>query len=147
MCRFYLVILMALGLAGCTTFHGLKPITPEISAETASLRPHFKWEASSNTTAKYDFAIFEQIQKRSLAAGLLNVIMVPGETIYYREGLEKNEHILENDLKPGKEYLWSVRVRDGRKVERWSVYDNFVFFGIGYSNKKNQFFQLKILDK
>jgi hypothetical protein len=145
--RSYVIILIALALAGCTTSHGLKPISPEISSETASLRPIFKWEASSNPTAKYDFAIFDIIEKRSAQVGLAHVLKVPGETVYYRQGLEKNEHVLEADLKAGKEYLWSVRVRDGQKVERWSTYDSSVFYGVGYSNRKNQFFLFKVLEK
>lgn len=143
MFRLCLVIFLSVVLVGCTTYHGLKPITPMFSDKTTDLRPAFKWYPSEKSNVKYDFIVYERVLKRT---GGLNYVPVGGETVYYRENIDKPEHMIETDLKPGKAYLWSVRVREGDNVGPWSLYDFSAYYVIGYVIQRNHLFHLDIVD-
>jgi len=130
-------------LIGCTTFHGLKPITPKREDKTTNLRPTFEWNPSENENVKYDFVVYDLVMKRTRG---LNYVPVGGDTVYYREALGQCKHTLEEDLEPGKEYLWSVRVREGDRVGPWSLYDFNAYFVFGYIIQRNHMFRLKIVD-
>jgi hypothetical protein len=132
------IILFVFILAGCTTYHGLQPIQPSKVDETISTRPMFQWRQSDKTNVTYDFIIYELIWRKT--------VPVPGETVYYRENLEKAEHTIETDLTPGKEYLWAIRVREGENLGPWSLYDFSAFYGLGYIIQRRHLFQLKIID-
>jgi hypothetical protein len=137
------ILLAVVSLTGCTTYHGLKPITPTINEKTTNTRPTFQWHASEKSNVNYDFIVYDLVFKRT---GGLNYVPIAGETVYYRENLEKPEHILDTDLKPGKTYLWSVRVREGEDVGPWSLYDFSAYYVLGYVIQKNHLYPLSILD-
>lgn len=141
--KYFTIFFLFVALVGCTTYHGLKPITPKVSDQTTSVHPTFTWKPSKIENIKYDFIIYDLIMKRT--AGL-NYVPVGGKTVYYRESLDKCEHTVEADLEPGKEYLWSVRVREGNKVGPWSLYDFHAYYIFGYVIQKNYPFKLKIVD-
>jgi hypothetical protein len=60
--------LFLFGLAGCTSFHLLKPMNPGVGNpnkdpdEVASLRPTLSWEPSADTGVTYDLIIYEGIK-------------------------------------------------------------------------------------
>lgn len=139
-------IMYLLVLTGCTTFHGLKPIYPKVGSPdfpkgVDSLRPTFRWEPSSESDVTYDFIIYEGIYvpatwtekaKRSV-----------GREVYFREGLLKPEHKIEEPLKPDSEYYWSIRIRRGQRVSAWSLYDYDLFLGTAYISASNYPFIFK----
>ena len=94
----------------CSTHRGIKPTEPEVGhyspTVVANLTPTFRWEPLTEPDSRYDFAVFEVLDSGQA-----------GEAIYYREGLTTTEHTLQENLKPGTNYYWSVRSRrDGRRM-------------------------------
>jgi hypothetical protein len=110
--------------AGCTRYHGLRPVEPSVSRpahykKVDSLQPTLAWRASPEPGARYDLAICPS-ESATLLAGRTGS---PGDAVYYREGLEQTSHKVETPLAPGTKYLWSVRVRSDQGVSDWSTYD------------------------
>jgi len=143
--RLGLLLLAALLLAGCTSFHGVKPLYPEVGnprfpTETESLRPTFRWEASAYPDATYDFIVYEGVRIESFMEGVKRSV---GKEIYYRQGLTGTEHTIEETLKPDSDYYWSVRVRRGETVSEWALYDYTLFLGTAYVHAGNQPFIFK----
>lgn len=130
--------------SACSTHRGIKPIEPEVGHYSptivASLTPTFRWEPSTDADARYDFAVFEVLDSGQAS-----------ESIYYREALTKPEHTLEDRLKPGTNYYWSVRSRRGATVGEWATYDHKLFvpipFGFYYHGKSSLLFPFKTPDK
>ena len=116
-----------LGLTACvpwTTFqvHGLTPVHPEVSgwrvATVESVTPTFRWEApAAEPDVRYDLIIYESLGHS------WSMLMMLGKEVYYREGLTKPEHQVEEPLRPSTAYYWSVRVRRGGQLSDWSRYD------------------------
>lgn len=127
---------LVLALAGCTTYHGLRPINPENTDKTTQVRPVFQWEPASESGVKYDLVIYELIRR--------DRVPTAGEMVYSREGLQQTEHKIETDLTPGKEYLWSVRTRSDTSVGPWSRYDFDGFYIVYSVRQRNLFYQLKV---
>ncbi len=127
------LLLAVLGLSGCTTFHGLTPIHPETGhpmypAVVDSTRPTLRWQPASEPDLSYDLIIYEVIVKRYPwwsfgGPGGRRETRTPGRVVYYRQGLKDSVHTVDEPLNAGTEYYWSVRVRRGEKVSRWSTYD------------------------
>lgn len=123
------MLLASLGLIGCQSFHGMKPIKPRTSppwppAVVKSLQPKLQWEPSKQLDATYDLIIYEEDpSKRTLFLFSRENFQNIGETVYYREGLKETEHRVEDPLKPGTRYYWTVRVRHNGAVSEWSRYD------------------------
>ena len=136
------IILLAflVGLLSCSTQQGLTPIQPAIRHYSPtivdSLSPHLKWQAASETDARYDVVILD-----TTASGK------PGQPVYYREGIEAAEHKVADTLKPDTNYYWSVRLRRGSSVGDWSTYDHKLLvpipFGFYYQGQGNLFFPFK----
>ena len=139
------MMLVVLMLAGCTSFHEIKPLSPEVGnpnfpKQVETLQPTFKWEAVQREGITYDLIVFEGIKIESLWEGVKRSV---GKEIYYREGLPQAEHKIEAPLEPGKEYYWTVRTRQGDKVSEWAKYDYTLFLGTAYMKAGNQPFIFK----
>jgi hypothetical protein len=131
----------ALWLAGCTSFTGVKPVFPEVGnpnypSAIDTLRPTFEWQAAPGADS-YDLIVYEGIKDESFWEGTKRAV---GPEVYYREALPSNRHTIEQDLAPGTEYYWSVRVRKGGKASEWSNYDYTLFLGTAYMHAGNRFF-------
>jgi hypothetical protein len=111
--------------AACSTHRGIKPIEPEVGhyspTVVANLTPTFRWEPLTEPDSKYDFAVFEVLESGQAS-----------EAIYYREGLTTAEHTLQESLKPGTNYYWSVRSRRGATAGEWTTYDHTLFVPIPF---------------
>lgn len=148
----WLLTIYSLVLVGCTTFQGIKPISPEVSVPGAlkradSLQPTFRWEPSSEANVTYDLVVYEgiTIKEESFPYSIRHAV---GREVYYREGLKEPEHRIEEPLKPDTEYYWSVRLRRGAQVSSWALYDRTVFIpGISYSKVRNYPFMFKTPQK
>ena len=144
-----MAVLLALSLlAGCTSFAGVKPLFPEVGnpnfpAAIDTLRPTFEWQAVAGAQS-YDLIVYEGIKEESFWEGTKRAV---GREVYYREALPTTRHTIEQDLAPGTEYYWSVRVRKGGEVSEWSVYDYTLFLGTAYMHAGNRFFVFHTPDK
>ena len=128
--RWILGGLLALVACSITKIHGVTPISPKGGLSSwsrrpltvESLEPTFRWEPVPEQDARYDFIIYE-------SHGITAAV---GREVYYREGLQEPEHTIEVELKPKREYFWSVRMRRGEEVSEWSRYtytpDEYPFF-------------------
>jgi hypothetical protein len=137
----YVFIISAFVLIGCTSFSGVKPLYPKVGGDpnyppttVESLQPTFRWEPLPESDVTYDFIIYEAVIEDTVLKPKRGV----GREIYYREGLKETEHKIEEPLKPGAYYYWSVRKRKGQNVSNWSVYDYTFHWGAGYVKAKNQ---------
>lgn len=130
-------------LSSCsTTFRALKPENPPVGdprfVRTAeSIQPTFKWSPSTEPDVRYDLIVYECVETFGKWGGIYRV---PGKEIYLRENIQSTEHRIEEALKPGKKYYWSVRIRKGDKIGPWSRYDYFLFLGLGIVQANNQLF-------
>jgi tetratricopeptide (TPR) repeat protein len=129
----FFIIIGLLGISACTTFHEITVVSPKAGhpyspTKVGSLHPILKWKAASQEGVAYDVIIYEGI-------GVLEV--------YYRQGVKETEHKVEDLLKPGKQYYWAVRTRDGKRVSAWARYDYFLFGGAAYVMGKNLLFTFK----
>lgn len=127
-------------LAGCTSFHGLKPIYPEVGhprspPQVDSLQPTFRWEPAPGHDVSYDFIIYEGIKVESFWEGTKRSV---GKEVYYRQDLQTPQHRIEEPLRADAEYYWSVRTRRGEKVSEWTLYDYTMFLGTAYVSFTNQ---------
>lgn len=136
--------LLTLMACSQTTIHGITPILPtaELSywtriREVKSLQPTFRWEPVTDSTAHYDFIVLESYGSEA----------VVGRIVYYREGLEEPEHTLEVSLQPDREYYWSVRVRRGEEVSKWSRFDYWALTAYGRSHYEFPFFRFRTPSK
>lgn len=81
-------------------------------------RPLMKWEPFP-----WDYDAIKKKRFRNISYDL-KIYEYPGILVYKREGLKKSEHLLEEDLKKGTRYLWTVRARfelDKKvRVTEWS---------------------------
>ena len=139
------LIIVFLILAGCTSFHGIKPIYPMVGnpnfpKQVDSLQPTFRWEPSPGPDVTYDFVIYEGIKVESFWEGTKRSV---GKEVYYRQGLKEPEHKIEEPLKPETEYYWSVRIRRGDTVSEWAIYDYTLFLGTAYMKAVNHPFIFK----
>ncbi len=138
-------IVLSFVLAGCTSFHGVRPVYPEpgnpnMPKAVESLQPTFRWEASPEPGVLYDFIVYEGIKVESFWEGTKRSV---GREVYYRQGLKMAEHKIEEPLKPDTEYYWSVRTRRGNRVSEWAIYDYTLFLGTAYMRASNRPFVFK----
>jgi len=139
------LIVATLVLTGCTSFHGIKPVYPEVGnpnfpKQADSIQPTFRWEPSTEPDSAYDFIIYEGIKLESFWEGTKRSL---GREVYYRQGLKGPQHKIEEPLKPDTEYYWSVRIRHGDKVSKWAIYDYTLFLGTAYMMAGNRPFIFK----
>ena len=145
--RWILAGLLALMACTTTTIHGITPTSPRAGLSywtdrprvVETLQPTFRWEPVAESNVRYDFVIFESYD--SIAA-------VVGRKVYYRERLQEPEHTLEVSLQPDREYYWSVRVRRGEEVSKWSRFYYYAFHGcMGERNVEFAFFRFRTPSK
>ena len=124
------VLLGMVILTGCATTSSeemLKITSPAHEQTVSSLQPVLQWMPSSKSGVSYDLIIFvpdETDNKKNV-------------TVYYREGLTETTHKIEEALKPGTEYQWSVRTREGDNLGEYSKTESQVFTGISYHRHSN----------
>ncbi|MCG6862634.1 MAG: fibronectin type III domain-containing protein [Chromatiaceae bacterium] len=115
-----LILFGLAGFSGCTSTVGLGVVQPEHEATVSSLQPTLQWKAVEGPGVTYDVVIYESDG------------MTPA---YYREGLPGTTHTVEEDLKPGTLYRWSVRSRQDGKVAEWTMHETQVFTGVSYHRR------------
>jgi hypothetical protein len=108
------------------TYHGVAALLPEGTNErsptTADLMPQFEWKPAGLPGVSYDVAIFE-----SESLNLLNTVKERGRLVACAEGLPEPKYQPDKPLEPGKNYLWSVRLRKGDVVSTWTTTSYFAF--------------------
>ena len=132
------IIALCIILAGCTTFHGLRPIAPDKIAEISNVRPSFQWQPCEKQKCTYDFILYDRTIRQN--------VPVPGATVFYRENLTTPSVELDVDLAYGQSYLWTVRERYGEKTNSWSTYDFNAYYVLGYVIQRNFLYQLNVVD-
>ena len=109
------------------TYHGVAAVLPEETNErspkTADLMPRFEWKPSGLPGVSYDVAIFE-----SEPLDLLGTMKERGKLVAYAQGLSETKYQPDKPLAPGKNYLWSVRLRKDDIVSTWTTTSYFAFF-------------------
>jgi hypothetical protein len=119
---------------------GVKPISPQLSGTEPitvdGLAPRFAWEPSTDTDVAYDLVIFEAASYRR---GSLTQYM-PGRQVKYVEGLSSPSYAMEEELKPGTRYFWSVRLRRGDTISNWSTYGYFHFYLVAWATGGGHWF-------
>ena|SRR6476661_81827 len=121
--------LLMFSLLGCRNNYG--PITPLLPVSTYfspnpvvdSLHPVLRWQPYWSESVTYDVVIYKQYDAH-----------LPGEQVYYREGISKTEHEVEDSLKPATKYFWSVRARQQDRVTSWAKWHG-VAYGESWSNR------------
>jgi hypothetical protein len=110
------VVLGFVLLAGCwTSFHGQRPITPGVGDTVDTLQPTLRWEPSEEPGVTYDVRVQANLSSETFRDA--------NDIPFLREGLREPFCKIEPALKPGREYLWAVRVRRGDEITAWSSYD------------------------
>jgi hypothetical protein len=129
----------------CTDrYHGVSPVTPEVTTsgftDVDSLLPAFSWKGSGRSDVTYDLIIYEAATYS--ISGVVDT-HAPGRLAEYAEGLTATTWRPAEPLKPATKFYWSVRMRDGEKVSRWSTYSHFTFMLIASSSGFGQWFQFE----
>lgn len=117
---------------------GLYPIYPAMNYGYVSryktintLSPEFKWHDVKKTNETYDVGIWET-PYRSID-DIKKKADQPdsnwGFFVYGTNNISTNHFQLPIQLKPNTYYNWSVRIRDGEKIERWSSFSQEVVYG------------------
>ncbi len=116
-----------------TTYHaGIAPIYPAMNSGFVdryqtidTLTPELKWKDLKKTNETYDVCILEtpyrsiEDIKKKEDQGQTSW----GISIYETNNIATNFHRVAIRLKPDTYYNWSVRIRDGEKVGKWSSFD------------------------
>jgi len=76
------------------------------------------WTASGNSNVTYDLVVYEVV--RFMYGGVFGPIKIPGRRVVYRENLTATNFKFDAALKPDATYYWSVRLRQGDQVTKWS---------------------------
>lgn len=107
-------------------YRGITPLTPSVVTkqflQADSLTPVFSWEAAENKDVSYDLVIYE-VAKYSFSG--LDERVMKGRMVAYEENISEPNYTLKTPLKENGKYYWSVRLRDGDVVSRWSTYSHF----------------------
>lgn len=130
-----LVALLLLGLLGCRNGYGpITPVSPlgtyfSPSPTVDSLRPILRWQPVPLDGVTYDIVIYKQYDTT-----------LSGPQVYYREGISATEHQVEDHLKPGTKYLWSVRMRQQDQVSPWATWHGNAYLVLAAESWSNRFF-------
>ncbi len=145
----FIITIGLLGLTACTTFHGVTAISPKTghpyhATKAENLQPTLQWKSSSQGDETYDVIIFEVLvrdaKRRTIYGDPLLEYGTTGKMVYYRERIKETYHKVEDPLEQDTHYYWSVRVRQGDKVSKWSRYDYSLYTPIGYLDADNCWF-------
>ena len=121
----FVFILFPLGIPACR-FHSAEPLSPGVgpgapAGKVRNLQPTLRWDGGEPNSS-YDVIIYESVQVEDGGGGN-GADREELRTAYYREGLRGTEHTVEEPLKPGAKYYWTVRARYNQQVSDWSRYD------------------------
>ena len=136
-------------LSACTTYSGLKPIYPDVGhphyhvIQVQDLQPVLKWQASSNPNAMYDLIVYEGPEWSSdfLPLPWQSDMKITG--VYSRTMLKHSEHKIEEPLKPGLIYFWSVRAIENENIGEWSKYSYRLFTVFTYYSETDQLLRFR----
>lgn len=113
----------AWGLQCDGTHQGVVPLQPEGTVDGFPLipdrRPLLQWKPSSRGDVTYDIVVFE-----SLVVGMgpgMKPLRMRAARVAYAEGLTVPQYRPAEPLPAGKQYEWTVRLRDGDLVSSWST--------------------------
>lgn len=128
-------------------YRGVEPLDPVMGQlsfpRVDNLHPTLKWSASDKAGVGYDIILYEAIQYET-ANG--RAALLRGPIADYAENLPGAEYRPTHPLKPGTQYLWSVRLRKDDRISTWSTYQYDHFFILGFSRANNLFFSFKTPD-
>lgn len=121
--------------------HGISPIYPAMNngfidryQTTDTLTPELKWKDLKTTNQTYDVCIWETPYRsiKDIQRKEAQFESSWGISAYYTNNINTNFHRIAIPLKPDTYYNWSVRIRDGEKVENWSAFrqDKVEFWGV-----------------
>ena len=130
-----------LGISGCWSHSGLKPIYPQAMTSPVvvdSVQPTLRWKSASESNVTYDVIIYDVITAKPPAKP-----RAMGKVVYYREGIKESQHKIEDPLNPNTAYFWSVRFRSGEKVSAWSTWSYSFYVGGVSVEEKNAPFVFK----
>jgi hypothetical protein len=130
------------GIVCSKEFQGVEPLSPEGTAQgfpvAASLTPLLSWKPSSRPEVAYDVAIYESLSIDF--TGLNRTNRLRGPLVAYAEGLREPRFTPTTGLKPDRNYVWSVRLRDGDTVSSWSSTSYSLFLVIAATSGSGQAF-------
>ena len=131
------------GVACSGIRRGVSPLQPDDTAwnysPTRTLNPQLAWERVSRSDLAYDVAIYESL---TFSYGLSTVRELRGALVAYAEGL-REPRWTPPSLQPGRQYQWSVRLRDGDTVSSWSTSGTaFVLPGFAWGTSWGRYFGL-----
>jgi hypothetical protein len=127
-------------LSGCyemprsygTMFHaGISPIYPAMNygfenryQTIDTFMPELKWKDLKKTNETYDVCIWETPYRsiEDIKRKEKQFQSSWGIPIYYTNNIPTNYQKITLRLKPDTYYNWSVRIRNGEKVEKWSSF-------------------------
>ncbi len=125
-------------------YSGVTPLSPEVTTssfpKTSSLSPEFRWQGSSRPDVSYDLAIFEAA---TFSISGITPDYRTGRLVTYAEDIRGTSWRPDTPLKPKTKYYWSVRLRDGSTVSRWSSQGHFAFMIVAMSSGSGQWFQFE----
>lgn len=125
----------------CTQVHrGVTPLQPDATAwsfsEVRTLTPLLEWQPPRRSGLAYDVAIYESL---SFSFGWRSVSGLRGTRVAYAEGLREPRYT-PPPLKPGKQYEWTVRLRNGETVSEWSTTGYAFWAVVAWGSSSGRFF-------
>ena len=125
-------------------YSGVTPLSPEVTTsgfpKTSNLSPEFRWQGSSRPDVSYDLVIFEAA---TFSIDRITSDHMKGRLVEYIEDIKGTNWRLDTSLKPETKYYWSVRLRDGGRVSRWSTQSHFGFIIVAMWSGSGQWFQFE----
>lgn len=107
------------GLNCDSTYQGVQPLEPQGTADgfplTQKLAPLLQWTPSNKAGVSYDVAIYESMML-TYGTGRQGNARLRGTLVDYAEGLSQPMYSPVQALQPGKQYEWTVRLRNGDTV-------------------------------
>lgn len=125
-------------------FSGVTALSPQVRSsgftDVGTLTPKFSWKGSTRSDVSYDLIIYEAVKYTT--TGVVDNF-APGRMTYYVEDLSVTSWRPPEELRSGTKYYWSVRLRDGDSVSRWSTHSHFTFLVFASSSGFGQWFQFE----
>jgi hypothetical protein len=119
-------------------------LSPEVTTsgfpKTSSLLPKFRWQGSSRPDVSYDLVILEAA---TFSIDGITSDYMKGRLVTYVEDIKGTSWRPDTPFKPETKYFWSVRLRDGNTVSRWSSQGHFAFIIVAMWSGSGQWFQFE----
>jgi hypothetical protein len=126
-------------------FSGVTPTSPRVSQSgfpsVDTLKPEFRWNPSARQDITYDLIIYEAAAYAF--GGMTTPLYMKGRVVAYEEGIRGPYWQPQTPLKPDARYIWSVRLREGNTVSRWSTQSHSTFLLVYMSSGFGQWFQFR----